>query len=260
MPIIHKRLMSVAAHRGDCYNFHENTTTAFLEAVKEGVDMIETDVHMSRDGALVLIHDHTLDRTTDGKGLVSDYTLEQLLEFNAGNKNQPEKIPLFEDFIAWASKLDITLNIEIKEYSTDGVTNNEERCKECVDKVIELVEKYGMRDRILINSFDAYVLEYCYKKHGKKYMLHGFYPYDILKHSTMDPDDYLYCACIFDTKNKDCYDYLIERGIEPWIGASVTSEGMLSLAIEYGAKLVTTNNPADTIAKIERISEKNGRK
>lgn len=252
MAIEHKRLLSVAAHRGDCYNYYENTMTAFEASLQEGVDMIEFDVHLTKDGELIVMHDNSVDRTTDGKGLIESFTLEEMLNLNAGNKNQVEKVPTFTEFIEWASKTGVYLNIEIKEYYYDG---NEKRCEECIEKVLALVDQYNLTDKILINSFDAYVLEYCYKKYGKKYMLHGFYPYNIMKNVAMNPDEYLYCACIFDAKNKSLYDDLIQKGIEPWIGASVTSQSMLALAIEYGAKLVTTNNPTDAIAKIEKISK-----
>ena len=252
MPINHKSKLTIAAHRGDCYNYPENTMAAFLASYEAGAEMIETDVHLSKDLIPVLIHDHTLERTTDGKGKVGDYTLDELLQFNAGIVNFPERIPVFEDFMAWISKTELTLNIEIKEYFDEG---NVERAKLCIDKVLEIVEKYGMADRILINSFDARALEYTYKKYGKKYMLHGFYPYTIMNTTGCEcnPDDYLYCACIFDMRNKPLYDYLIERGIEPWVGAGITTKMHLELAISYGAKLITTNNPADVIRKLKEI-------
>lgn len=252
MPINHVRKMSVASHRGDCYNYFENTMTAFKKSYEEGVDMIETDVRLTKDLVPVLIHDANVDRTTDGKGRVADYTYEEISKLNAGNVIAPEKIPLFEDFMAWVCETNLTVNIEIKEYNEE---DNGDRCRLCIEKVIEIVEKYGMGERILINSFDAYVLEYCYKKWGKRYMLHGFYPYTIMHmdKTEINPDEYLYCACIFDNKNKACYDYLIKRGIEPWIGAAVTSEAMFRLAIGYGARLVTTNNPTDAIEKIGRV-------
>ena len=119
--------------------------------------------------------------------------------------------------------------------------------------MIALVEKYGMTERILINSFDAYVLEYCYKKWGKKYMLHGFYPYDLMRNVGMNPDEYLYCACIFDSANKSLYDHLISVGIEPWIGAGVREKELLSHCIDNGAVLVTANDPGDIIEKLKEI-------
>lgn len=252
MPIIHKRKLSVAAHRGDSYNEYENTMTAFAAAVAAGVDMIETDVRLTRDGVLVIMHDEKVDRTTNGCGAIADMTLDEVRALNAGDKNHPEKVPTFSEFIEWAKDQPITLNIEIKEYFYPG---NKERCEKCVDDVLALVEKHGLGERILINSFDAYVLEYVYKKHGKKYMLHGFYPYSEMKNVNGDPAEYLYCACVFRDK-KEYFDFLISRGIEPWIGAKVTQKKRLSLCIEYGAKLVTTNDPRDTIKKINEIEER----
>ena len=66
----------VAAHRGWSDMYPENTMIAFEKAIELGVDQLETDVRITKDGALVLIHDKTVDRTTDGTGFVRDYTLE----------------------------------------------------------------------------------------------------------------------------------------------------------------------------------------
>ena len=252
--INHKRILSVAGHRGDPSHYPENTMSAFISSYEKGADMIETDVRLTKDLALILMHDATVDRTTDGSGLVKDMTLDEILKLNAGTAEKPEKVPLFEDFFAWASKTELTVNIEIKEYMGEG---NRERCDLCIEKIIELVEKYGMCERILINSFDAYVLEYCYKKWGKRYMLHGFYPYDIMWDKQMNPDEYLYCACIFDSENKECYDHLKSIGIEPWIGAGVREKDLLARCISLGAKLITTNDTADVIQKLNEIEEEN---
>ena len=65
-----------------------------------------------------------------------------------------------------------------------------------------------------------------------------------------NPDEYLYCACIFEEKNKAYYEYLLSRGIEPWIGAGVTKESALRESFENGAKLVTTNFPKNCIEKL----------
>ena len=254
MPINHVNKLTVAAHRGDSYNYPENTMSAFIAAVNEGCEMIETDVRLTKDMVLVLIHDATVNRTTNGVGKVADMTYEELSRLNAGTEKFPEKIPLFEDFIKWASDKNITVNIEIKEYNDPG---NEKRCEYCLDNVLGIVEKYGLGDKILINSFDASILERCYKLHGKKYMLHGFYPYTIMnmRDNELNPDEYLYCACIFETKTKAHYEYLISRGIEAWVGASVTSPMMLEAAIDNGAKLITTNYPLDAIEKIAAIKD-----
>ncbi len=253
--INHTRIMSVAGHRGDPRYYPENTMSAFKSAYLKGADMIETDVRLTKDLVLVLMHDDTVNRTTDGEGLIKDMTLDELMKLNVGTAETPERVPLFEEFMEWVVKTDLTVNIEIKEYRGKG---NQERCDYCIEKVIETVERLGMRERILINSFDAYVLEYCYKKWGKRYMLHGFYPYNIMANVNMNPDEYLYCACIFDSENKPLYDHLISVGIEPWIGAGVTEKSLLSICLDNGARLITTNDPKDIIEKLKEIEEENG--
>lgn len=74
----------VIAHRGDSKNYPENTLPAFLSAVRMGIDVIETDVHLSKDGVLVIWHDPTLERNTDGKGTIESHTYEELLKYDAG--------------------------------------------------------------------------------------------------------------------------------------------------------------------------------
>lgn len=247
MKLSHVGEMTVAAHRGDSYHYYENTMTAFEAAVKAGADMIEFDVHLTKDNVLVIMHDATVDRTTDGHGKIEDMTLSEILSLNAGDPDYPEQVPVFDAFMEWASKQNIMLNIEIKEYYSP---ENTERCKRCIEDVIAAVEKYQMRDVTVLNSFDAWILEYVYQKYGKKYMLHGFYPYEVMKNVSIDPAEYLYCACISGKNEKIKYDYLIERGIEPWVGASVTQWAKLEQCIKYGAKLATVNNPKDTIEKL----------
>ena len=80
----------IEAHRGDSSNAPENTIAAFDRAIRLGVASIELDIHPCRDGTLMVIHDDTVDRTTDGSGSVSDFTVEQLLCLDAGAKFSPE--------------------------------------------------------------------------------------------------------------------------------------------------------------------------
>ena len=249
--LTYKDRMAVAAHRGDSYNYYENTMTAFKQAILSGADMIETDVHLTLDNKLVLIHDDTVDRTTNGKGRVDEMDFYTLRSLNAGDSQSLEKIPTLEELVSLVADGNVTLNIEIKEYWS---AENEERCIRCIEDTLAIVEKYNMSSRILINSFDAWVLEYVYKKYGKKYALHGFYPYWEMKNVSINPDEYLYCACIFDNQNKKLYDYLIEKNIEPWVGASITQKSKLDICKKYGARLITTNNPGDIIKKLREKS------
>lgn len=80
----------VVAHRGDSAHFPENTLPAFESAYTMGVDVIETDVHLSKDGVIVVWHDPTLERNTDGSGRIEDHTLEELKSYDAGYTFTPD--------------------------------------------------------------------------------------------------------------------------------------------------------------------------
>ncbi|MFH8371788.1 glycerophosphodiester phosphodiesterase [Streptomyces sp. NPDC018031] len=83
-------------HRGVMGVEPENTLRSFVRAEREGMDVIELDLHLSKDGALVVMHDAELDRTTDGSGAIRDHTLDELRELDAG---RGERIPVFEEVL-----------------------------------------------------------------------------------------------------------------------------------------------------------------
>ena len=93
----------VAAHRGWCERYPENTMIAFQKALELGVDQIETDIRVTLDGELVCIHDDTVDRTTDGTGKVREKTLSEIRELDAGIRKgeefKGERIPTFKELL-----------------------------------------------------------------------------------------------------------------------------------------------------------------
>ncbi|MCB9422795.1 MAG: glycerophosphodiester phosphodiesterase [Ardenticatenaceae bacterium] len=99
------------AHRGGADYNPENTMAAFRHAVEMDADWLEMDVQRTQDGVLVVIHDETVDRTTNGVGNVGDFTLEQLRALDAGNG---EQIPTFEEVIALAKDVNVGLLPEAK--------------------------------------------------------------------------------------------------------------------------------------------------
>lgn len=113
-------MTTVFAHRGSKGNRPENTMAAFIEAVRVGVDGIELDVHRTKDGALVVIHDETLDRTTNGHGLVREQTLAEIQGLDAGSWFHPsyfrERVSTLEEVLDALEHLGFTgiLNVEIK--------------------------------------------------------------------------------------------------------------------------------------------------
>lgn len=252
MSFAYRHAMTVAAHRGDSYNDYENTMPAFENARLAGSDMVETDIRMTKDGHLILMHDEDPVRTTGFSGKIQDMTLDEVLSLNAGSPTTPLKVPTLEEFLAWAAQYpELLLNLELKEYYYPG---NEERCRVCIDKTITLVRKYGLEKRIVLNSFDAWVLEYADEAYDHQFPLHGFYPYSAMRNVRRNPDEYLFCACLWgNLHDKTLYEYLIQRGIEPWVGASCKTHELLCVACHNGAKLVTTNYPGDTIEKLKKI-------
>ena len=96
----------LGGHRGNADEFPENTLASFRSAIELGVDLIECDVHRSEDGRLPVIHDHLLDRTTNGSGLVRDHTMAELKRFDAGSwkgaRFKDERVPSIDEVLALA--------------------------------------------------------------------------------------------------------------------------------------------------------------
>ncbi len=106
------------AHRGFSGKYPENTMLAFRKAVEEGVDGIELDVQLTKDGEVVIIHDETIDRTTDGKGLVVSYTYDELRKFDASFKFRGQcgfnPIPTLREYFELVKDKNLVTNIELK--------------------------------------------------------------------------------------------------------------------------------------------------
>lgn len=108
--------MQIYSHRGESKYAPENTMSSFFLSYLINSDGIECDVRRTKDGKFVIIHDKTIDRTSDGKGKVSEYTLNQLKEYNFGNnKYNNEKIITLDEFLKFFSDKNINIYLEIKE-------------------------------------------------------------------------------------------------------------------------------------------------
>ena len=143
----------VWAHRGASGYAPENTLDAFRKAVEMGADGIELDVQMTKDGELVVIHDETINRVSNGKGWVKDYTYEELKKFNFNKTHleyTKEEIPTLEQVYLLIKPTNLTINVEIK----TGIVfypGIEER-------VLELTERLGMKERVIYSSFNHYTI------------------------------------------------------------------------------------------------------
>ncbi|PHV70758.1 hypothetical protein CS063_08290 [Sporanaerobium hydrogeniformans] len=149
-----KRALNIA-HRGFSGKYPENTNIAFAKALTEGYcDGIEVDVHMTKDKMLVLIHDDKLDRTTTGTGYIKDYTLEELLEFDAGikydSKFKGQKILCIKSALELAKKYNVKLYVELKDN-----TGHYEGLEE---EVLDRVKLVGAEDKVIISSYNVETL------------------------------------------------------------------------------------------------------
>ena len=106
--------MLLLGHRGYSDQYSENTMLAFSKAIESGFDGIETDVHKTKDGVLVLCHDEKINRTSDGKGYIKDMTYEELCAYNFGTKENPQRIPLLKELLELCKGKNVKINLEIK--------------------------------------------------------------------------------------------------------------------------------------------------
>ncbi|MDB4907253.1 MAG: glycerophosphoryl diester phosphodiesterase [Gemmatimonadetes bacterium] len=139
----------VIAHRGDKTNFPENTTASFDAAVAMGVDAIEFDVRLTRDGQAVVIHDPTLERTTDGRGEVRAHSLRELQRFDAGAR--------FAAQCGTGLRV-LTLAHVLERYSAMPMLI-EVKLPEAVPETLRLLRAHGLLERVLVDSTDRRAVE-----------------------------------------------------------------------------------------------------
>jgi glycerophosphoryl diester phosphodiesterase len=141
------------AHRGASHEAPENTLAAFLLAAELGADGIELDVHLSKDGEVVVIHDFVLETTTDGQGPVQDRTLAELKELDAGSRYDPlfagQRIPTFQEVIETIGR-HLLLNVELKTKSV--------RDDRLTRAVVRILEENHLLDRVVVSSFNPLAL------------------------------------------------------------------------------------------------------
>jgi glycerophosphoryl diester phosphodiesterase len=142
------------AHRGASAYAPGNTLAAFKLALEMGADGFELDIMLSADGHLVVIHDDTVDRTTDGSGPVRQKTLAELKALDAGVKFDArfagERIPTLQEVFDLVAGNRAFVNVEIKTQSPRGDGLEE--------KLVALIRRYGLEERLLVSSFNPFAL------------------------------------------------------------------------------------------------------
>ncbi|HNN12507.1 MAG TPA: glycerophosphodiester phosphodiesterase family protein [Anaerolineales bacterium] len=136
------------AHRGDLAHAPENSLPSFSQAIQKGADGVELDAKLTIDGHVIVIHDPTVDRTTNGSGKVASFTLDNIRKLDAGSwfdaRFAGTKVPLLEEVFETVGR-ERMINIELTNYSTprDGLTQ----------KVCELIKRHNNQKQIIFSSF-----------------------------------------------------------------------------------------------------------
>ncbi len=230
-----KNMIGINAHRGMPAVYPENTLISFEHAAKLPVDAIEFDVHLSWDKEMVVTHDDQINRCSNGRGLVRDFTLEELRRFDFGAWKSPEfvetRIPTLAETVEAIHAVNprMRLLIEIKEGDI-----------ECAATVLKFVQDRGLLGQCMLSSFHYDVLEFlrrtepAVKLHGNDATAEG------------DPDgvsaliDSIGIQAGFATPER--INYYKRKGIkvDSWV---INDEEALKQAIANGTGSVTTNVP-----------------
>jgi glycerophosphoryl diester phosphodiesterase len=229
------RPLSVA-HRGHSIAYPENTLDAYRKAIELGVEMIECDVNITRDGTLVMMHDPTLDRTTTGTGRVSAATWEEIQRLDAGGKFKPEfagvRVPSAEETLLLYKEVGILSCFEIK--GADG-----DESDHIALGLVELFIKHNMLDTAFLSSYHHEALHLAQSKCPELLLAPERLPDD----APADPPEAVRQAKAFDAPviqhqytvmTADVVRALHDNGIAVW-SWSTTNEPSLVFSIEIGA-------------------------
>ena len=234
-------------HRGASREAPANTLVAFLRAAELGADGVELDVHLSRDGHVVVIHDFGLEATTDGHGLVRDRTLAELKALDAGSWFGPafagERIPTLQEVIDAVGQR-LVLNIELKSQGgeEDGL----------VRAVLGLVERNGLLGRVIVSSFNRRAIRRVRELDprvpvGQLYEIDPFatlrpWPRDLARPEALHP-----------------YHRMLSRAYVRWVKRrgyrihtwTVDDPARMKQLVDWGVEIVITNRP-DVLGQVLR--------
>ena len=237
----------IYAHRGASGYAPENTLEAFALAAEQGADGVELDVHLTSDGKVVVIHDSTIDRTSNGQGAILSYTYDELLSFDFGYKFYGErrgiKLPLLEEVYELLAPKGLVVNVEIK-------AKDPAICAECH----KIAQKYGMTDKVIYSAFDhlqlAEMLRVCPDAFVAPLYSHGMVKiWDYCKNmgaSATHP--YQGQIRALPEYVEECHKYGIR--VHPW---TVNKEEDMIFLAEQGCDGIITNYPDVAIRVVESV-------
>ena len=228
----------VWAHRGASGYAPENTLAAFQKAVDLGADGVELDIQLTKDDQIVVIHDETIDRNSDGKGWVKDYTLEELRAFNY-NRTKPEykhaDIPTMREVFELLKPTGLFINIEIK----TGVVFYEK----IEEKILALTKEMGMEDRVCYSSFNHYTVTRIHelKPDAEVGFLYADGPIDMPSYGVKHGVNALHPALYnlqYDGFVKECKEKGLKLNV--W---TVNERPYMEMCCQYGVDAIITNYP-----------------
>ncbi len=159
-----KMTMDIFGHRGATGEAPENTLLGFAHALNSArVQCFELDVHLTKDNQLAVIHDNTLDRTTNGKGYISSFTMKELKNFDARNKFN------FSDSIAEIPSLSEVFEIyadKIKHFQIEIKVDSSERIENTCNQIIDNIKNYGIGEKVTVTSFNEEALRCILRKNS----------------------------------------------------------------------------------------------
>lgn len=231
-------MTEIFAHRGASGYAPENTLEAFRLAMEQGADGIELDVHLTKDGEVVVIHDETLNRTSDGQGKVRDYTLEELKKFSFHNhmeKYQGVQIPTLKEALNLVKNSRIKVNIELKTgiYWYEGIE----------EKTMDIVKTMGMEDRVIYSSFNHYSIQKVLEQNSDAETAYLFsdVPLNMEKYAKDTGVKGLHPA-VYHLKMADFLETYMKSGLKVRVWTVNNKEDM-KMFIDAGVDAIITNYP-----------------
>ena len=219
-------IQKIYAHRGASGYAPENTLEAFALAARMGAHGVELDVHISRDGELVVSHDESIERVSNGTGFLCDFTLKELKSLSF-NKTKPEyqdaRIPTLKEVFELLKPTGLGINIELK--------NSLIEYPDLEQKVVELTAREFSLDRVIFSSFNHY---------------------SMLRVKEIDPS--LTCGLLYDATLVRPWEYAAKLGMDalhPHYSQVITPGGFCRKAHEAGIAVHTwTVNTSDEIVRV----------
>lgn len=238
---------SVIAHRGYSELLPENTLPAFGSAIAIGAGEVELDIRCSKDGELIIIHDETINRTTDGSGRVSDYTWEELITFDAGKWHSPGwsgvRLTRFEDVLKQYGGQAI-FNVHVYEAGEDGYS---------IKKIKQLAEQYKVTDSIYISGNKA-ILEYAlkYAPEIERCCLEGQQSWDLVDYAIQ------YKCSRLQFFKSFCHKEMIDKAHQAGIRCNLFFADTAEDAEHYynlGIDAILTNSPLQVIEAARKLGQ-----